>query len=438
MISLASFASSTITTPSYMTNQNEDSDENSDDNNNNNNQKLEKWNTFKETIEQQEINLIKTTKIKDSNNNSTNSFKEQEDKIIEISKIKQNEHISFDKFEFNLEINTTTTTTTETIKTKNTNKNNNYLDHLNPFNETSTNPFNTNDDNEEEEEDEKRVEVKKMASITINNDLKERELLDWCNKITNLEINDFSKSWKDGKAFLGIIKYYRPELVKDFKLNNDNERNLRFIFEKFDLEKKLVRIIDINDLIRKEEPDRLLIMTFINELKIYYESLLKSTKRQQSSTPIKDSSKLFKNRSQFTNPFDESDNDDLNLDLDLDTSSSIKILSNKIKNESFKEKAIQILNQSKTYSPNKIIKQIKDTETIIIPNDYVNEELINLTREQNELDEKAISLEKKLRGVMKSNNSKDKTQEDELIREWFLLVNRKNMLLHRQFELELL
>lgn len=412
MISLASFASSTITTPSYMTNQNDDSDCNDDIINND---QLDKWNNFKETIEKQELtatlNNNNTNKRKDSNNNRT-YFEEQEDKQIEISKIEQNKHISFDKFEFNFELNTTTTES---------NKNKDYLDHLNPFNETSSNPFESNNDEE-------RVEVKEMTNKPTNNELKEKELLDWCNKITGLDISDFSKSWKDGKAFYGIIKHYRPELVKDFKLSNDDiEKNLKFLFSIFDSEKMLVKIVDVNDLLSTNEPDRLLIMTFINELKTYFE--LSTAKKQQSSTPIKDSSRLFKNRSQFTNPFDESDDDE-----DLDMSSSIASKSIQIKNESFKERAIKILNQSKTFSsPNKSIKQL-DNE-ILVSNDYISDEILSLTREQKELDEKAISLEKKLRGVMKSSN---KTQEDDLIREWFLLVNRKNMLLHRQFELELL
>jgi hypothetical protein len=68
--------------------------------------------------------------------------------------------------------------------------------------------------------------------------------------------------------------------------------------------------------------------------------------------------------------------------------------------------------------------------------DYINEEISMIKREQDELDQKAIILEKNLRKVMK--NGDDKKQEDLLIKEWFLLVNRKNAIIHRQLELEML
>lgn len=36
------------------------------------------------------------------------------------------------------------------------------------------------------------------------------------------------------------------------------------------------------------------------------------------------------------------------------------------------------------------------------------------------------------------DNSVEKEVEDSLLREWFLLINKKNALLHRQQELEIL
>ena len=68
--------------------------------------------------------------------------------------------------------------------------------------------------------------------------------------------------------------------------------------------------------------------------------------------------------------------------------------------------------------------------------DYINEEMVIIKKEQDELDQKAIVLEKNLRKLMK--NGDDKKQEDVFIKEWFLMVNRKNAIIHRQLELEML
>lgn len=57
-------------------------------------------------------------------------------------------------------------------------------------------------------------------------------------------------------------------------------------------------------------------------------------------------------------------------------------------------------------------------------------------------------MERELRGIMRKQpenseddkdiQSMDRELEDALLREWFLLVNKKNALLHRQQELEIL
>ena len=75
-------------------------------------------------------------------------------------------------------------------------------------------------------------------------------LLLWCQRKTepysNVDVQNFHMSWKDGLAFCALIHRHRPELLDYHKLRKDNARdNFKLAFEVAERHLDIPQMLDV-------------------------------------------------------------------------------------------------------------------------------------------------------------------------------------------------
>ncbi|XP_059382203.1 uncharacterized protein ehbp1l1a isoform X2 [Carassius carassius] len=96
-------------------------------------------------------------------------------------------------------------------------------------------------------------------------------LLEWCQKVTQgykgVRITNFSTSWRNGLAFCAILHHFHPDKVNYEMLDPyDIKRNNKKAFDGF-AELGISRLIEPSDMVLLAVPDRLSVMTYLNQIR---------------------------------------------------------------------------------------------------------------------------------------------------------------------------
>ncbi|XP_038646180.1 spectrin beta chain, non-erythrocytic 5 [Scyliorhinus canicula] len=167
-----------------------------------------------------------------------------------------------------------------------------------------------------------------LATITLDEDefdvssakrSAKEALLIWCQRKTagynNVDVRNFSSSWKDGLAFNALIHAHRPDLINYEQLNPKPWiRNLTNAFDVAEEELGIPKLLDPED-VAILHPDEKSIMTYVS---LYYHYFSKMRQGQTVQKRLTKIIRLLK------------DNEDLKLEYQLLVSDLLQWIKNKV------------------------------------------------------------------------------------------------------------
>ncbi|KAM4714927.1 EH domain-binding protein 1 isoform 4-T4 [Anableps anableps] len=101
-----------------------------------------------------------------------------------------------------------------------------------------------------------------------------QSLLEWCQDVTQghkgVKITNFSTSWRNGLAFCAILHHFHPgkinfEMLNPYDIKNNNKK----AFDGF-AELGISRLIEPSDMVMLAVPDRLIVMTYLNQIRTHF------------------------------------------------------------------------------------------------------------------------------------------------------------------------
>eukprot|EP00055_Hartaetosiga_balthica_P008290 m.30361 g.30361 ORF g.30361 m.30361 type:complete len:879 (+) comp6225_c0_seq1:301-2937(+) len=110
-----------------------------------------------------------------------------------------------------------------------------------------------------------RFEIQDISEDQLN---AKDALLLWCQRKTepysNVDVQNFHMSWKDGLAFCALIHRHCPHLIDYDSLKKGNVReNLETAFSVAEKELDIPRLLDVDDMVDCVKPDERSIMTYV-------------------------------------------------------------------------------------------------------------------------------------------------------------------------------